>query len=287
MDCALFEPSSGVIGQSWHVDLQLTGSLDESGLVYDFGHLKKLVRQVMHDTLDHALLIPVSSQFVNFEDVDDSELWQLHAKCKLSDSNFVWEYKCPEGAVFPIRSVALRPAIIEQEFAKLLKHRLPSSVSDVTINFREEEAEETAAFFRYTHGIAKHDGLCQRIFHGHRSRVEVYVGSERRADLEHYVAREMLGSDVHITTPSQVIAGNIETGMRGKVGDSVTLAFQSTLGKYEATLPADKVFAVEQETSIECIAYQIARILRSKVKTRVPVKVKIYEGIDKGAFFEL
>lgn len=266
LDCAMFEPSAGVIGQSWRVDLNVSGALDDHNFVYDFSSLKKMARQVMKDSVDHALLMPIGSQFVHFSEDEAAEQWRLHAQCKLTDTNFVWDYKCPEGAVFPIRSVTIRPNLVEQELARLLKHRMPQSVSDVQVSLKEESSEPTAAFFRYTHGIANHAGLCQRLFHGHRSRVEIYVGDERRADLEHFVSREIFGSSVHIATPSQVVSGYNQVGKRGPVGEAVVLSYKGSTGKFEATIPADKIFLVERETSIECVAMQIATVLKAEEK---------------------
>jgi len=181
----------------------------------------------------------------------------------------------------------LKKGVIKQELVRLLRHQLPSSIHRIGIHLRDESAEETAAFFRYTHGLTHHEGMCQRLFHGHRSRVEVYLGEERRADLEHFVARELFDSNVHITTPAQVIEGSFEIGKRGKDSSPIVLAINGSQGVFKAVLPANKVFVVDDETSIERIALEVARSIHNRIDSRDQLRVVCYEGINKGAAAEL
>ena len=283
IDCALFDPALGIVGQSWHVDVEVSGALDPNGFVYDFTHLKKLVKHVLKSTLDHALLIPVMSKQVFYQEAADGELWTLKAKARLTGLDTEIQYSCPKGAVYPIRSVTITPAIIERECARLIRHRLPESVHGIEVKLRREDAEPTAAFFNYTHGIPGHEGLCQRLFHGHRSRIEIHVGDERRPDLEHYIAREVFDSMIHIATPEQVVGGGAVAGRKPDSKDAVKLAYSGSFGRYECIIPANKVFFVGQETSIECITRELARHIADIEPTILPIKVSCWEGIGKGA----
>jgi 6-pyruvoyl-tetrahydropterin synthase len=281
VDCAVFDPSRGIIGQSWHLDVEIHGALSENHFVYDFGKLKQLVRQTAKTSIDHALLIPVGSQRVNFSESIGAESWDMQSANRGDGGR--WKYTCPAGAVFPIRAVHVKTSTVEQEFNKLLRHRLPASVLGVKIRLREESAEPTAAFFRYTHGIAGHEGLCQRLFHGHRSRIEVHVGEERRPDLEHYVCRELFNSEIHIASPGQVISGDYTVGQRGEPGKDLVLEFSASLGRYHASLPADRVFIVDGETSIECLTRHLAMLIQDRIGNLERVQVRCFEGINKGA----
>lgn len=283
IDCALFDPSQGIIGQSWHVDVSLTGALDENGFVFDFSPLKSLIKQTLSSTLDHSLIIPVQSQSVQYIEIESNERWILKSKARGDAKETRWEYICPKGSVFPVHAVSLKHSVIEQEFARILRHRLPDSVLALTVKLREEAIATTEASYRYTHGIQGHNGLCQRLFHGHRSRIEVYIGEERRPDLEHYIAREIFVSNIHIASLGQIKSGRGEIGRRGTSDESVTLSFAGTLGTYEGTLPSNRVFFVEAETSIEAIARELARVIKFEEKTSEVVRVVAYEGIDKGA----
>lgn len=287
VDCAMFDPSKGVYGQTWRVDLTLSGPLGPTGFVYDFSHLKRLARQVLKSSIDHALIIPINSQSVRFRGQNRGECWSMRSRAGKSSSECDWSYTSPGGSVFPSRTVALNRQALEQEVARSLRHRLPQEVTNISVVLREEDVDPTEAVVRYTHGIAKHEGMCQRLFHGHRCRIQVFVGDERRPDLEHYLARDVLGTHVHIATPSQFKSGHIECGTRGLSNDPVTLAYEGSQGYFEATLPADRVFVVARETSVECIARELARLVKREENTSEKVRVVCYEGIDKGSIAEV
>ena len=287
IDSAMFDPGFGIIGQSWYVDVWLTGTLDENGFVYDFSALKSLIRQTLASTLDHALILPVSSQNVGFSEFDNTERWILKSKARGDSSEARWDYISPKGSVFPVHSVGLKTTNIEQEFNRLLRHRLPPTVHQLSVKLREESIAPTEASYRYTHGITGHNGLCQRLFHGHRSRIEIYIGEERRPDLEHFVVREIFGTNVHIATLNQIKSGDGEVGYRGKTDKPVTLSYTGTLGNFEATLPSNRVFFIENETSVESLAREVARLIRREEKPTDKIRAVCYEGIDKGAEFTI
>ncbi len=290
IDCAIFDPSVGVVGQSWYVDITVSGKLDANGFVYDFSKLKKLVKQVLKSSVDHSLVIPVQSKLVHYQDTDRGELWQLQAKSRLTGVNSEWTYLCPKGAVYPIRSVQVTREIVEQECTRLMRHRLPEDVISVEVHLRKEEVQSGQAFFRYSHGITGHDGMCQRLFHGHRSLIEVYVADERRHDLEQWLAHEVLGSIVHIASMAQIIQPdiNLRPGVRPEVTKPMTLSYKGSMGLFEATVPSNRVFLVEDETSIESISQELVRVIaREGVEIGAPIKVKCFEGIGKGAIAEL
>lgn len=291
VDCAIFDPSKGIIGQSWKVDVTVSGTLGTNGFVYDFSQLKKLVRQVLKTSLDHALIMPINSQAVQFKGMDfqgsdKTECWAMRSRSSKADTEVEWSYRGPNGAVFPSRAVAVNRQTLEQEVVRSLRHRLPEEITNISVSLCEEDAVATEAVFRYTHGISGHDGMCQRLLHGHRSRIQIFVGEERRPDLEHYVARDVLGGNVHIATPSQFKVGMIEPGCRGKTREPVTLGYHASMGVFEAVLPADRVFCVETETSIECVAREIAKLVKREENTGEKVRVLCYEGISKGAVAE-
>jgi 6-pyruvoyl-tetrahydropterin synthase len=288
VDAALFDPSRGVIGQTWKVDVTLTGPLNTNGFVFDFSDFKKMVRKVLKSSLDHALIIPINSQSVIFKGQSRGECWVMRARNGKGTLEQEWSYISPPGAVFPSRSVALNRQILEQEIVRSLRHRLPPEILNISATLREDEAIPTEAVFRYTHGIANHTGMCQRLFHGHKSRIQCFVGEERRPDYEHYLVRDILGSHVHIATPSQYKAGpEILPGFRGKSKELITLAYEASQGYFEASIPADRVFMVEGETSIECLSRELARVVKREENTSEKVRIICFEGIDKGAIAEV
>jgi 6-pyruvoyl-tetrahydropterin synthase len=283
VDVAIFVPAKGVIGRSWYIDLTLEGLKDENGFIYDFSKIKSLARNVIKDTLDHTLVIPIYSQDVSYSESAHGEQWSLLVKETRTHPDFCWHYRCPKGAVFPVSGMSVTPTHLEMELSKILRHRLPDSIHHVEIGLREGSLPLSEAKIRYTHGLPLHDGPCQRLFHGHDSRIEVYVGAERRGDLEHYVARELLGNDVHIATPDQIIEGPKELGRMAGDWQPVTLSYLAKEGHFEAVIPACKLFNVRHTTSIESITAEIAEILHEKENPQEALKVICYEGLDKGA----
>ena len=283
IDSAVFDPSLGIVGHSWYVDVWLTGALDDNGFVFDFSPLKALIRQTLANTLDHALIIPVGSQNVQYSEFENGECWTLKSRARGENKDARWDYISPKGSVFPVHAVALKITSIEQEFARILRHRLPPSVHQLVVKLREEQIAPTEASYRYTHGITGHNGLCQRLFHGHRSRMEIYIGDERRPDLEHFVVREVFGNNVHIATLNQIKSGDGQIGYRSKSEDPITLSYPGTLGTFEATLPANRVFFVEGETSVESLAREVARLIKREERPSEKIRAVCYEGIDKGA----
>jgi 6-pyruvoyl-tetrahydropterin synthase len=287
IDCSVFSPSQGIMGQSWHVDIELTGVPDEHGFIYDFGKLRKLVRAVFSSTIDHALLIPIMSKQVSFTETAEGERWNLTAFSRLTNQEARWEYICPKGAVYPMRTLNINLNAVEQECARLIRHRLPTQIEKVSVKLREEIADYQASFFRYTHGITVHEGMCQRLFHGHRSLLTVRVDGERREDLENFVTHELFGSSVHIAGSKQIVDGEYLVGHRSKANAPVVLSYEVERGRYQASLPGNHVFVVDGETTIETIAFELVKVLKEKLDLPSKIQVICHEGIGKGAIAEL
>jgi len=46
------------VGESWIADVVLGGELDEQGMVFDFSHVKRAIKQVIDAQVDHRLVVP-------------------------------------------------------------------------------------------------------------------------------------------------------------------------------------------------------------------------------------
>lgn len=49
----------GIFGESWIVDLELYGELDQQGMVFDFGDVKKQVCDVLEFLFDYKFVVLV------------------------------------------------------------------------------------------------------------------------------------------------------------------------------------------------------------------------------------
>lgn len=272
IDCAVFDQSLGVIGKSWFVDVMVEGALDSNGFVYDFSILKKMIKKILKESVDHALIIPILSESVQFELNQTNESWSL-----TTDHNKeVWNYSCPKGAVYPIRAHRITRDLIASECSKQIRHRLPEAIEKVQVTLRSEESSDDT-FFCYTHGITGHQGLCQRLFHGHRSKIDVFVNEVKRPDLEKYIAKDLFKSHVHIASRDQILDRGSEEA------DSVHITYTSNAGTFTGEIPSHRVFLVPHFTSIESISNHLAQHLKEHLGTTDMVRVHCYEGIGKGA----
>ena len=47
LDCAFLCEERGLVGESWVVDVSLSGELNDDDMVIDFGLMKRLIKQLM------------------------------------------------------------------------------------------------------------------------------------------------------------------------------------------------------------------------------------------------
>ena len=282
LDCAVFDTKLGVIGSSHSVDVELSGLLDKDGFVFDFSDVKKQIKKDLKETLDHALLVPKQSQSIS---LDENNGYLSIRFESMERSEKTTEYHCPKKAVYLLDATEITTKALEREAEKVFMKNMPSSVTDIRVTLREEQNDDFT-FFRYTHGLPGHKGLCQRLLHGHRSSLRVFLNGERRKDIESDICTNWFNNHVHIAEPSQMTTKHWNLFERGNHEEICTLKYQALEGEFALTIPAESVFLVEKATSIESISQGIAK----QIKLRHPdakVKVMVSEGINKGGLFEI
>ena len=198
LDCAIFCEKHGIIGSSWHVNIEIEGELDENGFVYDFSHTKKLVKETLKKTLDHALIIPSNHDSISLETIDGI------TNLSISQNAESWTYTAPKAAIFQVDSKTVNAETVAIAAERAVLANLPKTVKDVKIELVEETITDNSPVFRYTHGLPNHQGLCQRLFHGHRSKIIVLENGEKSLEKEMLIAKEWFGQNIHIAEPSQL-----------------------------------------------------------------------------------
>ena len=252
------------MGESWLLQLELDGALNEQGMVCDFGIVKKLTREWMDNTIDHALLVP-------------TKMAHVQAEQSVGRTSVEWHYpngelfKCvsPSKAIVLIDVEEITPEAMAQWCRAQLLELFPQEVKGLSLTFIPEEV--TGAFYHYSHGLQQHDGNCQRIAHGHRSRIEIFVNDQRDEKLEQEWANRW--QDIYIGTAAHRKAS--EEGMN-------TYEYRAPQGEFSLTLPEKYCYDIDTETTVE----QIARHLAARIKQVKPlddVMVRAYEGVGKGA----
>jgi 6-pyruvoyl-tetrahydropterin synthase len=264
VDFSYLHSSRGLMGESWLLQLELDGALNEQGMVCDFGIVKKLAREWMDNTIDHALLIP-------------TKMSHVQAEQSAGQTSVEWRY--PDGGLFhcvsPSKAIVLidveeiTPEAMAQWCTAQLLELFPQEVKGLSLQFIPEEV--AGAFYHYSHGLQQHDGNCQRIAHGHRSRIEIFLNDRRDEKLEQEWACRW--QDIYIGTTAH--RKESEKGIN-------TYEYRAPQGEFSLTLPEKYCYDIDTETTVE----QIARHLAARIKQVKPlddVMVRAYEGIGKGA----
>ena len=77
--------------------------------------------------------------------------------------------------------------------------------------------------------------------------------------------------------------------MRRHVGEDgvryVTFEYEANQGEFALTLPEDRVYMLDTDTTVELIAAHMADKLKVEFATDT-IRVKAYEGVGKGAIAE-
>jgi len=268
IDFAYLHATRGLVGESWIADVVLGGELDEQGMVFDFSNVKRTIKRVIDERVDHRLVIPRGYEGLQWqEDTPDTFTWQL------TDGSHI-EHRSPDEAVVWLSADKVVPSAVARLLEQELKAVLPGNVTTVEINLREEEIE--GAYYHYVHGLKKHLGNCQRIAHGHRSPIRIDRNGYRDYHLESRWAK--LWQDIYVGTEEDVTRRFV-----GEDGNLyLTFEYEANQGEFALTLPDQRVYMVDTDSTVEFIAAHIA----DKLKVEFPedeIRVKAYEGVGKGA----
>ncbi|QSP93467.1 6-carboxytetrahydropterin synthase [Marinobacter salinisoli] len=268
IDFAYLDPVRGLVGESWIADVVLGGELDEQGMVFDFSNVKRTIKQVIDERVDHRLVIPRGYSGLSWdEDQPDTFQWLLQ-----DGSTIV--HRSPDEAVVWLSSERVLPSAVATLLENELKAVLPANVISVELNLREEVIQ--GAYYHYVHGLKKHLGNCQRIAHGHRSPIRIDRNGLRDEALEQRWAK--LWQDIYVGSEEDVVRRHV-----GEDGVSyVTFEYEANQGEFELTLPEVRVYMLDTDTTVELIAAHIADELKKEFPTD-SIRVKAFEGVGKGA----
>jgi len=268
IDFSYLDYTRGVVGESWIVDIELIGGLDDQGMVFDFGKVKKQIKQFIDDEIDHRLLVPTDSFECHIEPEGD----RLNIEFPLKQGGLI-AYQSPQDAVLLVEASVIDSESIAIDLQQRIKALLPNNVTSVEIRLRNEVIN--GAFYHYTHGLQKHLGQCQRIAHGHRSGIEIEINGVRSAELEAHWADRL--EDSYIATNTHITSEFDRNGIA-----HTSMAYTAQQGDFAISLPSDKVFIMPIESTVENIAQILADTISKENK--IDVTVKAYEGPDKGAY---
>ncbi len=267
IDFSYLHAERGLVGESWQVDIELEGGLDEQGMVLDFSDVKRQVKQLIDDSFDHRLLLPADYSGLQAQ---GNELTFL-----LWDGNRI-RHRGPAESVQFIAGGEITPDNVAQAIHQALRPTLPDNVHSVRLHLYPESI--LGACYQYSHGLKLHCGNCQRIAHGHRSRIEILRNGRADHALEKYWAERF--RDIYIGAEEDMVAitsHNDQTCFR--------FAYSAEQGDFELELPADRCYLIQTESTVENIARHIRELLEKQYPGE-QFKVRAFEGIGKGAISE-
>lgn len=265
VDFSYLDQVRGLLGETWIANTELEGKLDEQGMVCDFGIVKKTLRNWLDDEIDHRLLVPTGNPALESLETSDD---RVAIVWRLEDGELI-TCNCPKEAVHLVDTVTITPESVAESSVNIVKP-LFRQINAIHLSFVTERIE--GAQYQYSHGLKKHNGNCQRIAHGHRSRIGVWKNGEVATDLEAQWASTFrdiyLGTREDLTTVDQ--------------DGYLSFAYESQQGAFSLKLPEKYCYLMDSDTTVEHIASHIAKELKSQSPTDTFI-VKAYEGLNKGA----
>ena len=263
IDCAYLDATRGLVGESWIVDVELEGDLDAQSMVLDFGEVKRGLKRAIDSGLDHTLLVPA-----NAAELTHAVKESRHELLFRSKSGSI-EHRSPACAVTLLPVAAIDEAAVVAHLESTLASGLPANVSRLRLRLRTEQID--GAYYHYVHGLKKHAGQCQRIAHGHRSRLEIRANGNREPAMEMDIA--LAWTDIYLATREDL-------AVRGN--GRMRFAYDAPEGRFELALPESQVDLLETDTTVERIAEHLADLARVR-RPGLGVEVRAYEGVMKGA----
>ncbi|GAA0288144.1 6-carboxytetrahydropterin synthase [Psychrosphaera haliotis] len=264
----------GMVGESWIVDLTLHGELDEQNMVLDFSKVKKQVKRIIDDTVDHKLAIPTEYSGVNVQHIEGQDYIKVEFE---SNSGEKIAISSPSDAYCFVDADRIEMSHVIKHLASVIKPQLPANVKKVELSLRAEDI--SGFYYHYTHGLKKHDGNCQRIAHGHRSKIQIFENDMKSPRLEKEASK--LWEDIYVATDEDEVAES-ELEFISKTQSQVAYKYESSQGKFELAMEKASVYSMPVDTTVELIAQYLA----DKLKAQYPhnnYKVVAYEGVAKGA----
>ena len=282
LDYAYLDDQLGLVGNSYSVGVEFVGTVDEEGILYDFSHAKKKVKGIIDRDCDHRLIVPQGrAEFL------EEEIFMKHIFGRRQLT-----YRAPKQAVCSIPSSHVNKENIQSFLEQKILQEMPKNIVAVKIFLFSEHLEHGQSVFHYTHGLKQHYGNCQRLFHGHRNTLKVKVNGETRNDLERWLAKDVFKGNTHfcffenVMNKKEIKKAAGSSSLEGILTELpvVHIEYVSGQGKFEAMLPGDHVYFLQNESTVENLSLHFASLIKSKVGPSDRVEAWAFEGIGKGAY---
>ncbi|MCP4748610.1 MAG: hypothetical protein GY874_21110 [Desulfobacteraceae bacterium] len=281
IDCALLLPEIGPRGQSWKVDIEWAGKVnDDNNVILDFSYAKKLAKKIL-EQYDHKIITRKSSvikisdiKFLVAENITTSSGPSLFAMNTFEDTIVVLEDSM----------------VTEKEIKKNLEILLADSILElcpeniVSLKVKLNDYSNKNTYWSYNHILKNHQGNCQK-FHGHSGMLSIFTKGKLDYDLTSKVLKiinnSFFVSESYKTAPEN---SNLYKDLSDyfpqlkNIHDTVLIEYRGTKGPVAIIAPNSILNWLPVESTIENIAYHIKKTLNLSDCT----KIQISEGINKG-----
>lgn len=268
IDFAYFHTERGIVGESLILDVELFGELNDEGMLFDFSFVKKRIKSCIDNLVDHKLLVARQQPKLVVE--ESPQQLTLHLETTNGDK---YQHISPQQAICFIDSDEVTPESIAILIRQEIKEILPENVTHTELMLRSEEIK--GDLYHYSHGLKKHFGDCQRIAHGHRSKIEVWENGEYSNDWASHIAE--LWQDIYLATEEDLKTSHAEKNV-----DYWVFEYHANQGLFQLSIPKHRCYLIKTDTTVELIADYLAGYLKQK-SPGSKFKVKAFEGVDKGA----
>lgn len=282
IDFSYLCPLRGVLGESWIADVVLDGALDDQNMVLDFGLVKKKIKQLIDQHIDHKLAIPLAYTACRVESAENRNDHQV-VEFTSKDEQIHTIVAGPESAFVGVDCERIDEPSIAEFLQDLILPELPSNVKGLSITLRPENIN--GFFYHYSHGLKKHDGNCQRIVHGHRSTIEVKENNMRSPRLNKQIADRW--ADIYLASKEdQITPQALKLIPSDSVNEDNEYCFQysATQGDFELVISKSITEIVPCDTTVECLAEFLYNTLQAE-NPQAHYHVTAFEGVGKGAMF--
>ena len=263
IDFSYLHPTRGLLGETWLASTLLDGNLDQQGMVCDFGVVKKTMRNWLDEQIDHRLLVPRYSPQLTLKELSN----QIELNWRYGEQQL--HCVCPKSAIALVESDVITAGSTAEWSVQKLQTELPATLNKLQLEFSTEEIN--GDFYHYSHGLKKHNGNCQRIAHGHRSRIRISRNNQPAPDLEAAWANHF--KDIYIGTREDIT---------NESESQYHFGYTTSQGSFELSLPKSSCYLLDSDTTVEWIATHIADALKNSYPTDT-FFVKAFEGMGKGA----
>lgn len=281
MDFSYLCPKRGMVGESWIVDILLNGGLNEESMVQDFGKVKKELKHVIDEYVDHKLVVPAENINTSITHDESHERVQVdfsyqHDGAKNTQSMHLY---CPPEAYAFVYADEVNMRSVTEYLKEVIKIHLPENVHSVELFLRAEVIPTD--FYHYTHGLKKHDGNCQRIAHGHRSKVLIFEDGNASETWQNYWAKRW--ADIYIGTHEDIVSPGALSFRHDNIIDEQFYCFkyEASQGVFEMAIEKQACEIIETDSTVECLAQFMFDELKTMTSTKL--EVRAFEGVGKGA----